>query len=66
MKAYRRTIATLEACVLRHGTWKSFDIALDHAQDARRAFQAARASLDRHLAKHGCDGETWRPDKLAS
>ena len=66
MKVYRQTIAALEACVLSGGTWKSFDVALDHAQHARRAFQAARASLDRHLAKHGCDGECQKPERFAS
>ena len=66
IKVYRQAIAALEACVLHAEPWNSFDRAVQRAEGARRAFQAARARLERHLAQHGCDGQYWRPEKLVS
>jgi len=54
LKVYREAVVTLDATAVQ-GARKDFDKAVNRAEAARRAFQRARAKLNRHAAYHCCE-----------
>jgi len=54
LKVYVEAVATLGAASVQTAR-KDFDKAVTRSETARRAFQRARAKLNRHTAYHGCE-----------